>query len=323
MYLLIAGISSISWKRISSAKVPNKVKRFIWRVAQYNSLPNHKEMSKNCRSCKNTCESSLHTLITCETSQSVWTLSGLKVNLNFPSDVSIKNWLGFHITELEEQEIDLFLCTLWAIWRARKILVHEGRFLSHEEVFKLAKAMVNSFKTTRSIPSCISSPIWIRPPLGYLKINVHATFDERSLSSALGIVVRNDFGQFVIAKTLKKERVENETRAELLALREGAKFAFEYGFERVILEGDLVKTMDLVRSGKPNLSKKGRIVEDIRCYLNGIPHSLFVSCFFSANQVAHILAIWSKYQSKESCVNFVSCPDFIKQSLALDSRLLV
>lgn len=72
----------------------------------------------------------------------------------------------------------------------------------------------------------------------FLKTNCDVRWDEGSENSSLGVVVRNETGVVTFVWAIKASLVASPHLAELLALKEEDKVAFQCGMTNVIMESD-------------------------------------------------------------------------------------
>ncbi|XVF62295.1 hypothetical protein PTKIN_Ptkin08bG0206000 [Pterospermum kingtungense] len=78
-----------------------------------------------------------------------------------------KNCFSQVLACLDTMQVGKFVTVLWSLWKAP-----------------------------------ISEQEWVRPPAGFLKCNVDAAVFNHDSVAGLGMALRNEFGQFVAAKTV-------------------------------------------------------------------------------------------------------------------------
>jgi ribonuclease HI len=87
-----------------------------------------------------------------------------------------------------------------------------------------------------------------------------------------GIVVRDNMGHVLAAKSVMKRGFLEPTAVEMMAMFIAVRFSFEKGFHYIILESDAKNVIEAVQSGTRNDCKYGQIVDDILMILNSISH---------------------------------------------------
>jgi hypothetical protein len=175
-----------NWKRIWKVKVPSKIRIFAWRLAR-SSLPTgelreHRHMASSavCPVCNAAIDTWRHSLLDCHMARAVWALKEDDISLPLIADETHnpKLWLFSLSNMLSQEKFIEVLVTLWAIWWARRKLIHEdehqsplsthafiGRYL--DDLTYIRKSNENP---PRSRPAGRSS--WSPPPAGKVKINV-------------------------------------------------------------------------------------------------------------------------------------------------------
>ncbi|KAJ1438418.1 Reverse transcriptase zinc-binding domain [Sesbania bispinosa] len=119
--------SDVSWNWLWQLKAPENIRFFIWQVC-HNSLPTrdilaHRgvPLSATCPLCNSSEEMIIHCLRDCAKAKEVWHGLGLDQRSTFYHDVPIIVWLTTGI----KQDINLFLSTIWGVWRNRNVVVFD------------------------------------------------------------------------------------------------------------------------------------------------------------------------------------------------------
>ena len=60
-----------------------------------------------------------------------------------------------------------------------------------------ARAITTNYVNVQSSRATNRIEGWMRPPLGFVKLNVDASFDQDMLRSTTGAVLRDDKGRFI------------------------------------------------------------------------------------------------------------------------------
>ena len=71
------------------------------------------------------------------------------------------------------------------------------------------------------------------------QVNTDATIFEKEDAISIGVVIRNNVGDVIIARTKRREGRVEVSRAEMLAMLEGVKLAIHLGLHAIILKRGL------------------------------------------------------------------------------------
>ena len=77
------------------------------------------------------------------------------------------------------------------------------------------------------------------------------------------MVICDEWGQFMGAKSIQRNGSINSTRGELMAIREGTLFAKELGCSKICVESDCKESINKLIDELPDFSHNGSIVLDI------------------------------------------------------------
>ncbi|KAJ6734323.1 hypothetical protein OIU79_001560 [Salix purpurea] len=106
---------------------------------------------------------------------------------------------------------------------------------------------------------------WNKPPPGFAKLNTDASFKKYKYNcsrSSIAGVCRDENGIWMFGFS---SRVESESsfEAELVAVREALKLAWDKGLTRVIVESDSKSVVDRINNIKLNRQPKNQLEEII------------------------------------------------------------
>ena len=137
-----------------------------------------------------------------------------------------KGWLAEVIASVSHPVLTRVVVTLWAIWHARRKVVHGKLFLSPLCTHKFVEHFVSELellntkpKATKSGPSVV--PRWRPPPLGKTKINVDTVVSKNSGISSLATVTRDSTGLLMGASLVVLADISDPETLEVLACRKG------------------------------------------------------------------------------------------------------
>jgi len=88
--------------------------------------------------------------------------------------------------------------TTWYLWWDRRKLVHEGKFQDANQISMGAQAMTTHYVNAHSPKATSKSGGWRRPPMGFVKLNVDASYDHDLIRGTGGVVLRDDIGRFIV-----------------------------------------------------------------------------------------------------------------------------
>ncbi|KAA3482988.1 reverse transcriptase [Gossypium australe] len=148
------------------------------------------------------------------------------------------------------------------------------------------------------IPVCMKKRR--HPPGQEIKINFDGAFDERSKSSASGVVVRNSSGRVLISRTTIHSGIMSAFAAEAVACRQATQITLDMNIENIIIEGDSLSVIKKCKNINQDKSLIGPFIHDIhRLKLRGRRFE-FEYIPKSANNLAHILAKETLRRKEES-----------------------
>ncbi|KAL6141665.1 hypothetical protein ACLB2K_059953 [Fragaria x ananassa] len=124
----------------------------------------------------------------------------------------------------------------------RNIKVWENEAKQASEVVPITLRWWEEFKVAHSskrLPRQPSSEAhWQRPTIGYVKLNVDASFHHPDNTTGLGGVFRDDTGSCLNVFSIFLYQSSSPSHGELLALLKGVRLAREHGFVPLLVETD-------------------------------------------------------------------------------------
>jgi hypothetical protein len=184
-------------------------------------------------------------------SRCVWALVGEEIteHMSLTSEPSVKQWIFSMIQSLSHSAFVEMVVTLWAIWYARRRLIHEGEQQSPLSTF----LFVRSFLADLAIASptaCLSSHArpskgkkWIAPPHGWVKINVDVATAKNGPGGAVAVVCRSEAGTFMGASTLTISGLDNPATLEAMACREALALTQDLTLSHICVASDCLEVI--------------------------------------------------------------------------------
>jgi hypothetical protein len=236
------------WKRIWGARVPAKVKSFLWRAC-HDSLPIKSGLFKRqvtstpiCDLCRYQREDSLHALWVCPVVAQVWSLAPKFSELQKSAPVSI-NELVRQVTQSDSDLLlEKFAVTSWLLWHKRNQDRLHIPSEPYNQVLILAHAFLNEYlsvtteeKTEKPKPHQVR---WKPLSSNFYKVNFDGAIFKESNTGGLGVVIRDYTGMVIATLSQKVHGTHIVEMIEALTTRRAILFAKEVGVFDAEFEGD-------------------------------------------------------------------------------------
>ncbi|XP_021761446.1 uncharacterized protein LOC110726302 [Chenopodium quinoa] len=172
------------------------------------------------------------------------------------------------------------------------------------------------YGNTTSPGEPVGSPIWVPPPIDFVKVNVDATITENGWVG-LGAIARDDRGRILFSAVCRTRARWEPLVAECKAALFGIKKAREKKLANIILESDSLLLVSKLKKGSFSPAAVGGILEDIVYACTGFSSISWSHVKWEGNFVAHHLARLVSYGSEQLWDNLV--PNEISPYVLLDS----
>lgn len=114
-----------SWSLIWYLQIPEKVKIFMWRVAN-NMLPTTENLWKKivlqtpwCQRCRSYEKSTFHSLFECKASRKIWKLTSFANEMKTLKCRDVLSLLSAVAEQRSKTEMELIVALCWSIWHSR------------------------------------------------------------------------------------------------------------------------------------------------------------------------------------------------------------
>ena len=145
---------------------------------------------------------------------------------------------------------------------------------------------------------------WIRPALGWVKLNTDGSFSTDNGLAGCGGFIRGSDGQWIMGFA-KSIIVSSSIAVELWALREGLSLCMEMHLQAVEVELDASAAISLVSSTCSTNGDLSGLLDDCREMLLRMPQAKVSHCYREANCCANALARIGA-NSPSVCTRFVT-----------------
>jgi len=223
-----------------------------------------------------------------------------------------RGWLHEAMKFLSHDELVRVIVTLWAIWYAKRKIIHENIHQSPLSTYYFVERFLADLGTSKSTgnarqPTQAKQTRWIPPPPGFVKINVDAALAKNSTKVTMAAVPRDEAGNFVGASVLVMEGISDSEMAEAMACREGMALASDLVLQKLRLATDCLNVVRNLQGSA--IGAYGHVVREIKARAADFNEVSFVHEGREANGDAHRLAKGSLYESLGRHVWFLAPPD--------------
>ncbi|XP_030930941.1 uncharacterized protein LOC115956788 [Quercus lobata] len=231
------------WKTIWGMKTLNKVQNFIWRackdiLATKTNLRKHHITSNDlCTSRNKAAETSGHMFWFYEKAKEVWNSS----KMVFPFMIT-GNWefidIVWNVIKHTPKDFGMLEKTTmicWEIWKNRNVMSLEGAGNQGYKVLKKALNQVEDNRATHEkvLPQRDKEEIyWSAPREGRYKANVDGATFTKTQASGMGLVIRNNRGQVMVAMSRKIPTLLSALSVETKAKELAVEWMLEMSFKR-------------------------------------------------------------------------------------------
>lgn len=200
------------------------------------------DVSLHCHFCSTEAETISHIFLDCEVAKRCW--EGTGINTLWSDGNNNPNKVGAIYERQDEENRCLFTMICWSIWGARNAKLWDNTSTSPRVIVEGAKTFLYNWRDAmkeiknQTQYSADLQVRWKKPPVGWVKLNVDATFNRETKSMGLGCVLRDAEGNFVSARSLQWKGLFLVKEAEALGIRDALSWVKGMGFEAIVVEMD-------------------------------------------------------------------------------------
>jgi hypothetical protein len=307
------------WQRLWKVQVPSKLRIFLWRLAHH-SLPTadvrHRRRMAETNRCSicGDADSWRHSLINCTVARCVWALAdeGVTEHMCADENPSPKQWLFAMMETLPRDDFARVAVTLWAIWFARRKIIHEEVYQSplstHLFIQSYLQDLSISVKKERvQGGQSVVHPKWIAPLRGCAKINVDAAIAKEGHGGAVAAVCRSEEVNFLGASALRIEGIGDPSALEAVACREALALAEDLYLQKVTVATDCMQVINNLE--RPYAGSYSMIIDEIKARSRSFVSVSFKHENRASNREPHSLARSSVSNSVGRQVWLLEPPD--------------
>ena len=151
--------------------------------------------------------------------------------------------------EAQPGKLKKWITICWGIWKSRNVVRHGDQRRTGLWVVRSSMKSLEEFQIANETPNQISSDhttTWKPPPPGWFKVNVDGALFSKTKQSGIGVIVRDEEGNVIVACSRKLDLPLGALKIEAKALEAGVQFAEEVGLRNVVFEGDSLLVINVV-----------------------------------------------------------------------------
>ena len=236
-------------------------------------------------------ESVLHALWFCQDICLVWGSCFTSLPSKF-SRVSLFRDL-LELVFCSSLNAEVFAMTCWSIWsRQNKLRVGEVVWPSNK-IAGVAQHHLQEFQQVQHYPSKkvhAQRPRWKPPNADLVKVNFDGAIFEDLRAAGIGVAIRNEHGEVVVALAEQILIPDFVFTLETLAARHAVLFAQELGLRHVVFEGDSESSIHAISNRLLLHSSCGHIIHDILLFSQSFQSFSFSHVCREGNALADALA---------------------------------
>ncbi|KAF5454786.1 hypothetical protein F2P56_024425 [Juglans regia] len=119
---------------------------------------------------------------------------------------------------------------------------------------------------------------WEKPERGFVKVNWNASLDVKRKRMEIGIIIRDEEGEALVAECDIKNNVVNAAVAESLALRKAADLCSDLNIQKAIFEGDAKEIVEAVLSEEEAVFDFSSIIDDVKFHFRKYDTLVYSIC---------------------------------------------
>ncbi|KAL4368559.1 hypothetical protein GQ457_05G007400 [Hibiscus cannabinus] len=248
------------WKRVWKIQIPQRIRVFLWLALHRRLLTNvererrHLTASVQCAVCFDGPEDMIHVLRDCMVARSLWSRVLTEDQYETFTQLSGEEWIRVNlfapITVTTRQDWpQVFAIFCWLLWKNRCCRIMGSDYMHYEELLargnRLLDECIRTFSGSRNSERRGPLLIWKRPASGWIKVNVDAAVNVLDQRAVVGGVYRDSDGEWRYGFSRNIGRC-SVVLAELWAILEAIRRAWEKGYRFVVLESDCADAVRMI-----------------------------------------------------------------------------
>jgi ribonuclease HI len=184
-------------------------------------------------------------------SRCVWALteSSIVEHISLTAEPSARQWLFEMMKTLSQAEFVRMVVTLWALWHARRKVIHESIYQSPLSTHSFIEAFIKDLGESETKKEKVSGgaqatvPRWLSPPVGQYKINTDGAVAKTRCRGSVSAVCWSPEGAFLGASAVVYDGITDPGCLEAMACRESLALAADLNIGDVKIASDCMEVV--------------------------------------------------------------------------------
>ena len=287
------------WNMIWSARVPHKVRHFLWRACM-NALPTmvnlcrrHIVTEGSCGLCLGDEEDVLHAVWSCPFLIDLWGNHEFARKILCRNHASILDVLSTIFDCGSASTVAKMAFMLWCVWQRRNKALYQCQVDPVDSIYPLVQRLSSEYYLANEIEAPRAVPIpgaWRPSNVCDFKVNFDAAVFPKHHATGVGVVIRNGQGLPIAVACQRYPCVYAIDNAEAMAARVALQLAWDVGLRNVEVEGDSLMVITALKDQERCLASYGDIIWDIQHLAVSFQYVKYGHVRREGNNAAHVLA---------------------------------
>ncbi|KAK3192992.1 hypothetical protein Dsin_024302 [Dipteronia sinensis] len=270
------------WQSFWKTRIPIKIKIFVWKAC-HDWIPTMVNIACRgvqtdglCGACKNSNETTLHSLWECNKLKHIrgeWWHGRNPLRSNHSNFFDLVCDISCLVSS---EEMEFFYVLVWRIWFCRNSKIHGCQIYKVEDVVHWSEGFIAYFRSKEKrirrgdVRSNVVITCWKPPEFGDYKANCDAVVERRGNCVGIGTVIRDSTGAVLAYCSQIMEANFSIKVAKLVAIRKCLIFCVDCGLTPCVIESDEATVVKWINDEDIRNSDCGIILSDISTMISNL-----------------------------------------------------
>ncbi|XP_026383754.1 uncharacterized protein LOC113279269 [Papaver somniferum] len=191
----------------------------------------------------------MHILSEYDYAKVVWFSDGYRLDGNQWNNP--KDWIASWFSGYDSSTISKMAIICWFLWKDRCSMVFENKTQTPKQsthsIDKFLHNAVSVSKKNNDPAKSLAVPKWQPPYNDFIKLNIDASYCDRTNTCGYGLIFLNCAGTHVTSKCSSFIGELDAHYLESLAVLEGVQWGLQLGLKKIIIESDYKSLIQAIR----------------------------------------------------------------------------